>query len=165
MKYYLAGKPMSQYSYSKNYELVHDIKRRLQECHKVARANLVQSKQHRVAQQASKVNISKFSVGDKVLLRNDKAGKLDCIWSDPFVIVETDSKLPNVLIELTRNRRTKVHVNRGIALKINSTECRKPILHQQHVITCGVTWSCLFREGIMNEAVVCFAYSSRVLVA
>jgi hypothetical protein len=68
--------------------------------------------QDRVAQQASKVNMSKFSVGGKVLLRNDKAGKLDCIWSGPFVIVETDSKLPNVVSELIRNRRTKVHVNR-----------------------------------------------------
>jgi hypothetical protein len=85
-----------------NYDdLVHDIKRRLQECHKLARANLVQSKQHRVAQHASKVNMSKFSIGDKVLLPNEKAGKLDPLWSGPFVIVETDSKLPNV-IELSR---------------------------------------------------------------
>jgi hypothetical protein len=53
-----------------NYDdLVHDIKRRLHECHNLARANLLQSKQHRVAQQSSKVNMSKFSVGDKVLLR------------------------------------------------------------------------------------------------
>jgi len=96
-----------------NYDdVVHDIKRRLQECHKLARANLVQSKQHRVAEQASKVNISKFYVGDKVLLRNEKAGKLDAIWKGPFVIVETDSDGPNVVIELTRNKRTKVRVNR-----------------------------------------------------
>ena len=96
-----------------NYDdVVHDIKRRLQESHKLARANLVQNKQHRVAQQASKVNMSKFSVGDKVLLRNEKAGKLGAIWKGPFVIVETDSNGPNVVIELTRNKRTKVHVNR-----------------------------------------------------
>jgi hypothetical protein len=56
--------------------------------------------------------MSKLSVEDKVLLCNEKAGKLDPLWSHPFVIVETDSKLPNVVIELTRNRRTKVHVNR-----------------------------------------------------
>jgi hypothetical protein len=44
-----------------NYDdLVHDIKRRLQECHKLARANLVQSKQHRVAQQASKVTCQNY---------------------------------------------------------------------------------------------------------
>jgi hypothetical protein len=72
----------------------------------------VQTKQHRAAQQASKINMSKFSVGDKVLLRNEKAGKLDPLWSGPFVIVEIDSKVPNVVIELTRNTRTKVHVNR-----------------------------------------------------
>jgi hypothetical protein len=83
-----------------------------EECHKLARANLVQSKQHRVAQQTSIDNMSKFSVGDKVLLRNEKAGKLNPLWSGPFVIVETDSKLRNVVIELTRNRRTKLHVNR-----------------------------------------------------
>jgi hypothetical protein len=96
-----------------NYDdLVHDIKRRLQECHKLARANIMQSKQHRVAQQDSNVNVSKFSVGDKVLLCNEKAGKLDPLWSGPLVIVQTDYKLPYVVIELTRNRRTKVHVNR-----------------------------------------------------
>jgi hypothetical protein len=96
-----------------NYDdLVHDINRRMQECHKLARAYSVQSKQHRAAQQASKVNMSKFSVGDKVLLCNEKAGKLDPLWAGPFVIVETDSKLPNVVIELTTNRRNKVHVNR-----------------------------------------------------
>jgi hypothetical protein len=78
----------------------------------LARENLVQSKQHRVAKQAYKVNMSKFSVGDNVLLRNEKAGKLDPLWTVPFVIVETDSKLPNVVIELSRNKRTKVHVNR-----------------------------------------------------
>jgi hypothetical protein len=40
-----------------NYDdLVHDIKRRWEECHKLARANLVQSKQHRISQLASKVN-------------------------------------------------------------------------------------------------------------
>ena len=38
-------------------DLVHDIKGKLQECHKLARANLIHSKQHTVAQQASIVHM------------------------------------------------------------------------------------------------------------
>jgi putative transposon-encoded protein len=54
-----------------NYDdVVHDVKRKLQECHELARANLMQSKQRRVTQHASEVNMPKFYVGDKVLLRN-----------------------------------------------------------------------------------------------
>ena len=38
-------------------DLVHDVKRKLQVCHKIARDNLRRTKQHRVAQQMSKVNL------------------------------------------------------------------------------------------------------------
>ena len=41
-----------------NYDdLVHDVKRKLQVCHEIARDNLRRTKQHRVAQQMSKVNL------------------------------------------------------------------------------------------------------------
>ena len=53
-----------------------------------------------------------FDAGDKVLLRNEKACKLDPLWKGPYVIVEIDSERPNVIIELNKRKRIKVHVNR-----------------------------------------------------
>jgi hypothetical protein len=58
-----------------------------------------------------KLNIPKFYVGDKVLLRNTKAGKLDPLWVGLCVIVEVDPNRPNVVIEITNKKRVKVHVN------------------------------------------------------
>ena len=46
-------------------DVVHDVVRKLQERHKLARANLMQTKQRRFAQQASKVNMPKVYVGIK----------------------------------------------------------------------------------------------------
>jgi len=60
----LQQKPAPVYNYD---DVIHEIKRKLQERHELARANLMQTKQRRVAQQASKVNMHKFYVGDKVL--------------------------------------------------------------------------------------------------
>jgi transposase InsO family protein len=60
-------------------DLVHDVKRKLQECHEIARTNLKLTKQHRVAQQLLLVNVPKLIEGDKVLLKNEKASKLDPI--------------------------------------------------------------------------------------
>ena len=53
----------------------------------------------------------KFYVGDKVLLRNKKAGKLDPLWVGLCVIVEVDPNRPNVVTEITNKKRVKVHVN------------------------------------------------------
>ena len=105
----LQQRPTAVYNYD---DIVHDVKKRLQECYELARANLVQTKQNRIAQQASKVNMHQFYAGDKVLLRNEKAGKLDPLWKGPYVIVEVDSDRPNVIIELNKRKRIKVHVNR-----------------------------------------------------
>ena len=44
-------------------DTVHDVKQKLQTCHEIARANLMKSKQSRVAQQASKVNMPVFNKG------------------------------------------------------------------------------------------------------
>jgi len=49
-----------------NYDIVHDVKKRLQECYELARANLIRTKQNRIAHQASKVNMHKFYAGDSV---------------------------------------------------------------------------------------------------
>jgi hypothetical protein len=53
-----------------NYDdVIYGIKSKLQTCHEVARDNLMHTKQHRVAQQATKVNMPIVKAGDKVLLR------------------------------------------------------------------------------------------------
>jgi hypothetical protein len=105
----LQQKPTAVYNYD---DIVHDVKKRLQDCYELARANLIQTKQNMIAQQASKVNMHKFYAGDKVLLRKEKAGKLDPLWKGPYVIVEVDSDKPNVIIELNKKKRIEVHVNR-----------------------------------------------------
>lgn len=80
----------------------------------------MQTKQRRVAQEASKVKMHKFYEGDKVLPRNEKAGKFDPVWVGPYVIVEVDPSGFNVIIEITKNKRVKFHVNglRSIYLRI-----------------------------------------------
>ena len=96
-----------------NYDdIVHDVKQKLQTCHEIARANLMQSKQRRVAQQASKVNMPIFAKGDKVLLHNEKAGKLDSLWAGPYKIYEIDPSGSTVNIELSKRKKTRVHMNR-----------------------------------------------------
>jgi preprotein translocase subunit YajC len=96
-----------------NYDdIVFEVKQKLQTCHEIARENLMKSKQQRVAKQASKVNMPILNIGDKVLLRNEKAGKLDSLWEGPYLIVEIEPNGTNVIIELSKKRKVKVHVNR-----------------------------------------------------
>ena len=96
-----------------NYDdIVYDVKEKLQTCHEIAQANLMKSKQHRVAQQARKVNMPVFNKGDKVLLRNEKAGKLDSLWAGPYTIYEIDPNGSTVIIELSKKKKMRVHVNR-----------------------------------------------------
>jgi hypothetical protein len=47
-----------------------------------------------------------------VLLKNEKPGKLDTLWFGPFKVTEVDHKGSNVIIEITRKKRSKVHINR-----------------------------------------------------
>jgi hypothetical protein len=95
-----------------NYVIVHDVKQKLKICHELARANLMKSKQRRVAQQASKVNMPIFNKGDKALLHNEKAGKLDSLWAGSYTIYEIDPTGSTVIIELSKKKKMKVHVNR-----------------------------------------------------
>jgi hypothetical protein len=81
----------------------------MQECHEIARANLRQTKQHRIAQQLPRVNVPSLIKGDKVLLKNEKAGKLDPLWTGPFVILEID---PNVILQISKTKQMTTHVNR-----------------------------------------------------
>jgi len=101
--------PAPVYNYD---DVVYDVKRKLQECHEVARTNLKQTKQHRVARQLSKVNAPKLLVGDKVLMKNEKAGKLDSIWLGPFYVLEVDPNGSNVTLKISKKKKMKTHVNR-----------------------------------------------------
>ena len=96
-----------------NYDvMVHDVKQKLQMCHELARTNLMKSKQRSVAQQTSKVNMSIFNKGDKVLLRNEKAGKLDSLCAGPCSIYEIDPNGCTVIFYLSKKKKVNVHVNR-----------------------------------------------------
>ena len=53
-----------------------------------------------------------FQEGDTVLLKNEKAGKLDPLWFGPFKVLEIDHKGSNAVIEITKKKRQKVHINR-----------------------------------------------------
>ena len=73
----------------------------MQKCHKIARTKLKKTK-HRVAQQLSEVNVPKLVVGNKVLLKNKKAEKLDPIWLGPFNVIEIDPNGSNVTMKVTK---------------------------------------------------------------
>ena len=47
-----------------------------------------------------------------MLLRNEKADKLDSLWTGPCTIVEVNTNGTNVVLELTKRKRIKVHINR-----------------------------------------------------
>jgi hypothetical protein len=66
--------------------LIHDIKRKLQECKEIARSNLKQTKQRRIENQKDKVIMPLFQTGNN-LLENEKPGKLDPLWLGPYKIV------------------------------------------------------------------------------
>jgi hypothetical protein len=105
----LQQKPVPLYNYD---DLIHDIKKKLQECHEVARSNLIKTKQKRIESQRDKFHMPVFREGDKILLKNEKTGKLDPLWLGPYKVIEVDHKGSNAVIELTNKKRQKVHVNR-----------------------------------------------------
>jgi hypothetical protein len=53
-----------------------------------------------------------FREGDTVLLRNENPCKLDPLWLGPYKILEIYHKGSNAVIELSKRKRQKVHVNR-----------------------------------------------------
>jgi len=106
---YVQYKSVPSYNYD---DLIHDIKKRLQECHEIARSNLIQTKQKRLENQKDKVYVPLFQTGNMVLIKNEKSGKLDPLWLGPYKVIELDQKGYNAVIELTKKKRQKVHINR-----------------------------------------------------
>ena len=84
----------------------------MHECHEIARANLRQTKQKRVEDQKDKVYVPSFKEGDTVLLKNEKPSKLEPLWLGPYKVFEIDHKGSNTVIELTKTKKQKVHINR-----------------------------------------------------
>jgi hypothetical protein len=58
------------------------------------------------------VNAPKLLQGDNVLLKNEKAGKLDSLWSGPFDVLEVDPNGSNVTLKFSKKKKLKTHVNR-----------------------------------------------------
>jgi hypothetical protein len=105
----LQQKSVPTYNYD---DLIVDVKKRLQDCHEIARANLIQSKQKRIEDQKCKIHMPLIQEGDMVLLKNEKAGKLDPLWLGPYKVIEVDQKGSNAILELNKKKRSKVHTNR-----------------------------------------------------
>jgi hypothetical protein len=45
-------------------------------------------------------------------VKNEKHSKLDPLWFGPYKILEIDNKGPNAVIETSKKKKQKVHVNR-----------------------------------------------------
>jgi hypothetical protein len=98
---------------SYNYDdLIHDSKKKLHECHEIARSNPIQRRQKRMEKKKDKVYMPSFREEDTVLLRYEKHGKLEPLWLGPYRVLEIDHKGSNAVIELSKRKRQKVYINR-----------------------------------------------------
>ena len=95
-----------------NYDdMVHDIKRKLQECREKARLNLIETKQKRVKDTGDR-KMPSYKVGEQVWLKNENPKKLDALWLGPYTIQSIDDKGLNIVIKGKSRKPFKVHVNR-----------------------------------------------------
>lgn len=87
------------------------IKYKMQTTHKIARENLVKSKEASKKYYDRHTNIIKLHVGDRVLLRNEqKKHKLSPIWTGPYEVKRVDNPI-NCTIQIGKKLR-RVHNNR-----------------------------------------------------
>ena len=103
--------PDAQYTYN-NY--VKELQSHLQSSYPVARSNLTQQKEHNKEYHDRNVNTPWFTIGDKVLLHDEKvrrgrSAKLSFPWIGPYDIDIDDV---NMTLKLPWNRTLKVHINR-----------------------------------------------------
>jgi hypothetical protein len=104
--------PDVQYVYD---DCVKELQSRLQSSYQVARSNLAQHKERSKEYHDRNINIPLFTIGDKVLLHDEKvrrgrSTKLSSPWISPYSIVDIDDV--NKTLKLPRNRTLKVHGNR-----------------------------------------------------
>jgi hypothetical protein len=88
---------------------------RLQSSYQVARSNLEMQKERSKEYYDRNFNTPLFTIGDKVLLydqkvRRSRSAKLSSPYIGPYDILDIDDV--NVTLKLPRNRTLKVHANR-----------------------------------------------------
>lgn len=99
--------PEVVYNYNDYY---YELRFKLQNAYKEARENLIESKQKNKKQFDSKTNVLKLQIGDKVLLRNENAKKLESRYSGPYEVIDITSDV-NTKIKI-KNSDKIVHNNR-----------------------------------------------------
>jgi hypothetical protein len=81
----------------------------------MARNNLKSRKEHSKEYHDTNINTPLFSIGDKVLLHDEKirrgrTAKLSLSWIGPYEMIDVDDV--NVTLTLPRKRTLKAHANR-----------------------------------------------------
>jgi hypothetical protein len=104
--------PETQYVYD-NY--IKELQSRLQSSYQTARANLESRKERSKEYYDRNVNTPLFTVGDKVLLHDEKirrgrSAKLSPPFIGPYEIIDVDDL--NITLKLPKNKTLKVHANR-----------------------------------------------------
>jgi hypothetical protein len=94
---------------------IKELQSRLQSSYELAKSSLIAKKERSKEQHDKTVNIPLFSVGDKVLLhderiRRGRSLKLSPPWIGPYEITEVNDV--NITLKLPRNKTLKVHANR-----------------------------------------------------
>ena len=102
-----------KFSYSFD-DYINDLKTRLQSSWKIAKENLIHSKETSKSYYDNKLISPKFKVGDEVLLLNERSTKglnkkLCPSYRGPFEIISLDNV--NVTVKI-RNKLVKVHINK-----------------------------------------------------
>lgn len=104
--------PEFHYTYD---DYVSELRHKLQISNKVARENILKSKDHSKEIYDRKLNITKFKVGEKVFLLNEskqpgRSKKLTNKYTGPYIIIEENSPV-NYTIKVNK-KLIKVHANR-----------------------------------------------------
>jgi hypothetical protein len=104
--------PNVQYTYD-NY--MKELQSRLQSSYELAKNNLISKKERSKEYHDKNINVPLFTVGDKVLLHDEKVRrgrslKLSPPWIGPYEVTEVDDV--NITLRLPKNRTLKVHANR-----------------------------------------------------
>jgi hypothetical protein len=104
--------PNVQYTYD-NY--IKEFQSRLQSSYELAKKNSIAKKDRSKEYHDKNVNITLFTVGDEILLHDEKVRrgrslKLSPLWTGPYLVMDTDDI--NITLKLQKNRTLKVHTNR-----------------------------------------------------
>lgn len=104
--------PETQYTYD---SYVKELQSRLQSSYQVAQNSLKVQKERSKEYHDRNLNTPLFSIGDKVLLHDEKirrgrSAKLTAPFIGPYEITDIDDV--NVTLKLPRNKTLKVHANR-----------------------------------------------------